>query len=123
MRAEKFDLAVAEYAQALAGRSKVVNDAGVWVEYAEALGMAQGRTLVGEPLRLVHKALELDARHPQALDLAGSAAWETRDFANAAIYWKRLVVQIPPGDARHAELSAAIQRAEQRARFELPPRP
>jgi cytochrome c-type biogenesis protein CcmH len=120
MRAERFNEAVATYAKALQGRSKAINDAGVWTEYAEALGMAQGGRLAGEPVRLLQKALSIDARQPLALDLAGSAAWEVRDFVKAAMYWKRLLESIPASDPRHAELTLAIQRAEQRARFALP---
>ena len=121
MRGGRFEAAVTAYARAMAGRSKATNDAGVWVEYAEAHGMAQGRTLQGEPMRLVHKALALDAHHFQALDLAGSAAWEQRDYAGAVSYWQRLLVQIPARDPRHAELSQAIERAQQRVRLSLPP--
>lgn len=123
MRAERFDQAVATYEKAVAGRSKAANDPGVWVEYAEARGMAQGGTLVGAPVQLVQKALGIDARHAQALDLAGSAAWEMRDFTLAAAYWKRLLAEIPASDARHAEVSQAIARAERRARLSLPPEP
>jgi cytochrome c-type biogenesis protein CcmH len=123
MRAERYDAAAAAFQKAVAGKSKAANDPGVWVEYAEARGMAQGGTLVGEPMQLVEKALALDARHVQALDLAGSAAWEMRDFAKAAMYWKRLLEQIPSGSSRHAELSQAIERAEQRARLSLPSPP
>ncbi len=120
MRAERFGDAAEAYGRALQGRSKAVNDAGVWAEYAEAKALAQGGQLAGEPVRLLQKALSIDARHPLALDLAGSAAWEVRDFAKAAMYWKRLLESIPASEPRHAELSMAIQRAEQRARFALP---
>ena len=120
MRAERYEQAAAAFEKAVAGNSKAASDPGVWVEYAEARGMAGGRTLVGEPLKLVHKALALDGGHAQALDMAGSAAWELRDFTKAAAYWKRLLKQIPPGTSRHAELSLAIERAEQRARVSLP---
>lgn len=123
MRAERFDQAVATYERAVAGRSKAANDPLVWVEYAEASAMAQGGTLAGEPLRLVHRALTLDALHPQALDLAGSAAWEVRDYASAAMYWNRLLPQLTPGEARHAELARAIERAQRLARLSLPARP
>jgi cytochrome c-type biogenesis protein CcmH len=123
MRAERFDQAAAAYEKAVVGRSKAVNDPGVRVEYAEARGMAQGGTLVGEPLQLVQTALGIDARHAQALDLAGSAAWEVRDFTMAAVYWKRLLAEIPASDARHAEVSQAIARAERYARLSLPPAP
>ncbi len=121
MQAQRFHAAAEAYAQALAGPSKVALDAAVWVEYAEARGMLQGGRLAGEPQQLIDKALSLDASNPQALDLAGSAAWEQRDFATASRYWKRLLEQLAPGTARHAELSAAIERAEQRARVSLPP--
>jgi cytochrome c-type biogenesis protein CcmH len=120
MRAERFGDAAAAYGRALQGRSKAVNDAGIWAEYAEAKALAQGGQLAGEPVRLLQRALSIDARHPLALDLAGSAAWEVRDFAKAAMYWKRLLELIPAGEPRHAELRTAIQRAEQRARFALP---
>jgi cytochrome c-type biogenesis protein CcmH len=120
MEAQRYERAAAAYAKAVAGRSKAANDPGVWVEYAEARGMAQGRVLAGEPARLVEKALELDGSYPQALDLAGSAAWETQDFGKAAAYWTRLLAQLPAETARYEQLSLAIQRAQQRARVSLP---
>jgi len=123
LRAERYEQAAAGFAEALAGRSRAANDAGVWVEYAEARGLAQGGTLAGEPLKLVHKALDIDANHGPALDLAGSGAWELGDFAQAAFYWKQLLAQIPPAQVRHAQLTQAIERAEQRARMSLPPVP
>lgn len=121
MRAQRFDLAAAGFERAVALSSRVARDPGVWVEYAEATGLQQGGSLVGKPQELVAKALAIDANHVQALDLAGSAAFEVRDFARAVIYWKRLLEQTPPGSLRHAELSKAIEGAEQRARFALPP--
>lgn len=121
LRADRADRAVLAYARALGGASKAVRDPGVWVEYAEALGLAQGGTLAGRPREMVDKALAIDADHPGALDLAGSAAWEARDFAGAAGHWRRLLPLLPAGSARHAELSAAIARAEQRSRTSLPP--
>jgi cytochrome c-type biogenesis protein CcmH len=120
MQAQRFDDASAAFARALQGKSKAVGDAGLWVEYAEARGMQQGGTLAGAPRELVAKALAIDPDHPQALDLAGSAAWESGQFSLAASHWKRLLAQLREGSPRHVQLSAAIQRAEQRARFELP---
>lgn len=120
MRAQRYEQAAAEYEKAVAGTSRAAMDPGVWVEYAEARAMAQRATLAGEPLKLVRKALSIDAKYPQALDLAGSAAWEMQEFAQAARYWKQLLIQIPTGTTMHAELSRAIERAEQRARISLP---
>jgi len=121
MEAQRFGPAVAGYEKALGiANSKAARDPGVWVEYAEAVGMQQGGILAGKPLQLVEKALALDPGHGPALDLAGSAAWEAQDFTAAAVYWKRLLGQLPAGSARHGELAAAIRKAEQRARLSLP---
>jgi len=121
--AERFDLAAQGYAQALRVAPRVARDPGIWVEYAEALGLAQGGSLIGEPEQLLQRALDLDARHAQALDLAGSAAWERRHYAQAAALWQRLVAQTPAGSERHAALIKAIGRAEMLAKVSLPPRP
>jgi len=121
MQAQRYQEAAVAFERALQGKSKTMGDAGLWVEYAEARGMQQGGTLTGAPRQLVDKALSLNPEHPQALDLAGSAAWEAGEFKLAATQWKRLLAQIPDGSARHVQLSSAIQGAEQRARLALPP--
>lgn len=121
MEAKRVELAAAGYEKALGlPNSKAVRDPDVWAEYAEAVGMQQGGTLAGKPMQLVDKALALDPHHPTALDLAGSAAWEAKDFAAAAAHWKRLLERLPAGSARHAELAAAIAAAQQRAKLALP---
>ncbi|MGL6111356.1 MAG: tetratricopeptide repeat protein [Rubrivivax sp.] len=121
MQAQRYEQAAAGFEQALQGKSKTAGDAGLWVEYAEARGLQQGGTLAGAPRQLVDKALSLNPEHPQALDLAGSAAWEAGEFALAATQWTRLLTLTAEGSPRHVQLSSAIQRAEQRARFALPP--
>ena len=82
--ADRFDDAAVSYQKALTASAKVAADAGVWCEYADALGMAQGGMLAGKPRELVMRALALDPAHPKALEMAGSAAYEQRDFAAAA---------------------------------------
>ena len=120
VQAGRYDIAAEGYRAALAAAPKVARDAGVWVEFAEAQGLRQGGRLAGEPRELIGRALAVQADHPQALELAGSAAYEAREFAAAARYWQRLIEQIPASDPRHGELAAAIERAEKRARLSLP---
>ena len=120
LREGRHERAAAAFRQALAGRSKAALDAGVWVEYAEARALAQGGTLVGEPRRLVQRALEIDGHHAQALDLAGSAAWEARDYGEAAMHWRQLLMQVPATDPRHEALRHAIARAHALAPTALP---
>ena len=120
VQAGRYDIAAEGYRAALAAAPKVARDAGVWVEFAEAQGLRQGGRLAGDPRELIGRALAVQADHPPALELAGSAAYEAREFAAAARYWQRLIEQIPASDPRHGELAAAIERAEKRARLSLP---
>jgi cytochrome c-type biogenesis protein CcmH len=123
VQAGRHELAAAGYAKAIAIGRKVARDPGVWVEYAEARGLAQGGSLLGEPQVSIDRALALDGRHPQALDLAGSAGWEAGDFALAAQHWRRLLALMPERAAdstRRDALERAVQRAEMRARLSLP---
>jgi cytochrome c-type biogenesis protein CcmH len=120
MDRDEFAAAAVAYRQALEASAKVARDPQVWCEYADAVGMAQGGRLAGQPSELIGKALALDAAHPRALEMAGSAAYEGGDFRAAARYWQQLLAQMQSGSAEHAQLAAAITRAEQRARFTLP---
>ncbi len=121
MAEDRFTEAAGNFAKALEVAPKVARDAEVWCEYADALGMAQGGALAGKPTELIGRALALDGRNPRALEMAGSAAYERRDFRMAAAYWKDLLAQMPPGTPTYAELATAIQRAERRAALSLPP--
>jgi cytochrome c-type biogenesis protein CcmH len=110
--ADRFDDAADSYGKALAASPKIAADAGVWCEYADALGMAQGGTLAGRPRELVMRALTMNAAHPKALEMAGSAAFEAREFASAARYWRQLLAQLPESSVQHRELATAVTRAE-----------
>jgi cytochrome c-type biogenesis protein CcmH len=93
----------------------IAKDPGVLCEYADALGMAQGGSLAGRPLELVDQALAINPRHPVALEMAGSAAYDQGRYADAVRYWKGLLAELKPGSERHAELAAAVARAERKA--------
>jgi len=111
MDEDRFADAVASYETALAS-PKVAADAGVWCEYADALGMAQGGTLAGKPSEMIAKALTLDPANPKALEMAGSAAYERRDFATATRHWRTLLQSMPVDAPGRGELEAAVEHAE-----------
>ncbi len=113
--ADRFADAALAFERALAASPKVAADAGVWCEYADALGMAQGGQLAGKPRELVMRALSIGPAHPRALEMAGSAAYEAREFDAAARYWRQLAAQLPEGSSSHRELVAAIARADRLA--------
>jgi cytochrome c-type biogenesis protein CcmH len=109
---DRFAQAADAFARAIAADPRVAKDPGVWCEYADALGMAQGGTLAGRPSELVLQALSLDPAHPKALELAGSAAYEARDYGAAARHWRGLLARLPPASAERRDLDAAIARAD-----------
>jgi cytochrome c-type biogenesis protein CcmH len=114
--ADRYRDAAIAYGKALEASPKVARDPQVWCEYADALGMAQGGALAGKPREMIAQALLLAPDHPKALEMAGSAAYEARDYATAARYWRQLLAQLPAGSPEREELAAAVERAEQKSR-------
>jgi cytochrome c-type biogenesis protein CcmH len=89
----------------------IPGDAGLLADYADALAMAQGRSMAGKPLELVNRALELDANQWKALALAGTAALERKDYKRAVAYWERLRKVLPPGSGMEESVEASITEA------------
>jgi cytochrome c-type biogenesis protein CcmH len=87
-------------------------DAQLLADFADALGVTQGRKLAGEPAQLARRALALDARHPKALALAGSAAFEAGDYASAIAHWQVLQSVLPPDSTDAANVAANIAEAQ-----------
>ena len=88
-------------------------DAQLLADYADALGMALGRRLEGEPEKLIARALEIDPRNLKALALAGTVAFERKDYKSAAAHWERMLPLVPPDsdDARSIRANADEARA------------
>lgn len=83
-------------------------DAQTLADFADALGMAQGRTLAGRPYELAREALSLEPRHRKALALAGTAAMDAGDFAAAMRYWETLAADLPPGTQDEAQVRTLL---------------
>jgi cytochrome c-type biogenesis protein CcmH len=71
-------------------------DANLLADYADALAMASGSKLAGEPYAIVKRALAIDPEHIKSLALAGTAEFEARNYAAAIAYWERLQKIVPP---------------------------
>lgn len=108
--------AMGRFAESAAALAQVVErvppDPRLLTDYADVLAMAQGRNLQGRPLELVRQALELDPNNSKALNLAASAAYQRQDFAEAAMYWRRLLQQLPPGSEDAAGIAAMVREVE-----------
>lgn len=87
----------------------------VLADLADVLGMAQGRNLTGEPARVIQKVLDLDPKHTKGLALAGSVAFEQRDYVAARGYWQRLLAVLPPDSEMVKSIQGGIAEATQLA--------
>jgi cytochrome c-type biogenesis protein CcmH len=101
----------------------VPNDADVLADYADALGMAQGRSLAGRPTELIQEALRINPNHGKALALAGTAALDRGDFAAAARYWEQLASLLPADSADRAQVQAVLAEIRERAQASGKPLP
>ncbi|HET8871197.1 MAG TPA: tetratricopeptide repeat protein [Aquabacterium sp.] len=109
----KWDQAIAAYQQVMAQRP---DDAQVYADYADALAVKQGRTLAGEPAKLVAKALSLDPANFKALSLSGTIAFDKQDFKSAADLWERALKNAPSDNPELArQIKASLDDARQRA--------
>jgi cytochrome c-type biogenesis protein CcmH len=81
------DKAVPAFKQAATLRP---DDAVVLADYADALAVANGRNLEGEPNRLIEQALKIDPDNLKALSLAGTVAFYRKDYALALKHWEKM---------------------------------
>ena len=90
---DRFEEAAAAYANAV---KRSPPDAQLLADYADALAMSRGRNLLGEPERLIAQALKIDPANVKALALAGTAAFERKDFQGAIAHWEKILALVPP---------------------------
>lgn len=111
----RFPEAVGAYAKAAV---RAPRDAQLLADFADALAMARGQSLQGEPEQLIQRALQLDPNNLKALALAGTVAFERKEFKAAADYWQRMLPLVPPDseDARAIRDNVAEARTLARAR-------
>jgi cytochrome c-type biogenesis protein CcmH len=109
---QRFPEAVDAYAKAAV---RAPRDAQLLADFADALAMARGQSLQGEPEKLVQRALEIDPNHLKALALAGTAAFERKEFKLAADYWQRMLPLVPPDSEDARGIQANVDEARKLA--------
>jgi len=112
----RFDESTAAYARSVA---LFPDNAQILADYADALAMAQGKRFQGEPERLVERALRADPDNAKALALAGTIAFDHKDFALAVKHWERLRGSIP----KSSEFGKSIQHSIDKAKHLAAARP
>jgi len=96
------------YAKAAA---RMPRDAQLLADYADALAMAQGRTLQGEPEKIILRALAIDPDNVKALLLAGTAAFNRNAYPAAIRHWERVLGLIPAESDMVQRVQASIAEA------------
>ena len=86
-------------------------NAQMLADHADVLAMLQGQSMAGEPTVLFERALVLDPNNIKALALAGSAAFEKKDFAKAARLWIKAQGLAPPGSDFAKGVASSIDEA------------
>jgi cytochrome c-type biogenesis protein CcmH len=104
---QRFPDAVRAYEKAVA---LIPNDAALFADYADALAATQGG-LAGKPMELVGRALKLDPTQWKALALAGTYAFDNKDYKAAVEYWEKLKATVPPGSQMAQSIDGSIAEA------------
>lgn len=107
---QRFPEALAAYAKATA---LAKDDAALLADYADVLATSTGRDLEGRPLELITQALKLDPNQWKALALAGTAAFNRKDYKTAVVYWEKLLQQLPPDSEFGLSMKSSIAEARQ----------
>ena len=106
---EKYNEAANAYEKVTALKPK---DADALADYAFAVGMANGKSLLGRPAELIKKVLEIDPENPKGLELAGSAAYEAKNYNGAIAYWQKLLEKSPKDSELAQALTERIEQAK-----------
>jgi cytochrome c-type biogenesis protein CcmH len=106
---ERFPESADAYAHA---NELIKDDANLLADYADVLGMTQGRKLAGKPAELIARALAIDPHQQKALALAGTVALEQGGFARSLEYWRRLNAELAPGSEEARQVAAVIDEIE-----------
>lgn len=106
------------YGEASVAYSKAVQlggnqDPGLLADYADALAMANARSMKGQPYEIVKEALKIEPFHEKSLWLAGTAAYEAEDFPAALQYWEKLLQVFPPESQNAQQMRNNIAEIQQ----------
>jgi cytochrome c-type biogenesis protein CcmH len=106
---DKYGEAAGAYAKAT---ELTPNNADLWAEYAFASAMAGGKSLQGKPMEFIDRALKVDPENAKALQLAGSAAFEAKDYKKAIAYWERVLKRVPADSEAGKALTERVNEAK-----------
>jgi cytochrome c-type biogenesis protein CcmH len=105
----RFEDAANAYKEAVA---RIPDNAQLLADYADALAMAQGRSLQGDPEKLVARALKIDPDNVKARALAGTIAFDRKNYADAVMHWEHILKTAPPDSKIRSAIQSSIAEAQ-----------
>ena len=115
------------HADALKAYEKASNlrkdDPTLLADYADSLAVNNNSNLEGEPMKLVDRALHLDPKNLKALYLAGTYAFNKKDYPSAITFWEKLIQVGPPGNVFANQVEPAIAEARNLAGMPVAAKP
>jgi cytochrome c-type biogenesis protein CcmH len=111
---QRYQDSASAYARAAA---LIKDDADLLADYADALAMSQGRRIDGKALQLVELALEIDPLQWKALAMAGTVAFDRKEYKKAIGYWERLLQRAEPDSELARSVASNIEEARQLGRI------
>jgi len=106
---KRFPEAVGAYERA----AKLMPDnADLLADYADALGAATN-SLDGKPTELIQRALKANPAQWKALALAGTVAFNHKDYKQAVVYWEHLKGVLPPESDMARSIDSSIAEAKE----------
>lgn len=91
------------------------DDADLIADWADTLGVAQGRSLEGKPEELIARALRANPAQWKANALAGTIAFNRKQYPKAVEYWERARAGVEPGSPIAQSIEGSLAEARQLA--------
>jgi len=88
------------------------DNADLLADYADLLATIDGG-FREKSVQLIEQALKADPRHWKALALAGTAAFNRKDYKMAVGYWERMKATVPPTSPLAGSIDASIAEARE----------
>jgi len=89
------------------------DDANLLADFADTLAALNNGQISPEAMQLVERALALEPDNTKALALAGSAAFDQRDYATAVRHWERVERSVPADSELLSSVRSSIARARE----------
>jgi cytochrome c-type biogenesis protein CcmH len=103
------------YNEALPAYEKAANliqdDPVLLIDYADVLGVVNGKNLQGKPMELIQRALLIDPNNLKGLNLIGTAEFQAGNYTHAASYWEKLLQLLPPDSPMAKKINVSIANA------------